>query len=317
MASKSSGRLEVRLTLRDLVGSGSRALTRYTGTLLAVFVVQSLVAIATMVACATVLAQVFAHLPVWDDAVDGDLVSLALCVRFAKANLLACAGIAFGALLLWQLASWFLAGGVYGVLAQRPDGRRETARCFGASGASTYLGYARLALCSLPGWLLVLFVFSVSTNAMSARIEHAVTVADLVVPLAVSLVPALALTLLLWTVSDYARVELTLRRDSHDPGVLATYGRSLVFVLRRPLALVHTGLGWLAFAAITVGYMYLATGHPMYGAEGAVTLFVIRSGVVLARMAIRFAVLAGQVDLGGSRPLPPRRVELKAEPQGG
>ena len=51
----------------------------------------------------------------------------------------------------------------------------------------------------------------------------------------------------------------------------------------------------------------------MYGAEGAITLFVIRSGVSLARMALRFAVLAGQVDLGGSRPPPPRRVEIKAD----
>jgi hypothetical protein len=59
--------------------------------------------------------------------------------------------------------------------------------------------------------------------------------------------------------------------------------------------------------------MYLAAGHPMFGAEGAVTLFVIRSGVSLARMALRFGVLAGQVDLGGSRPPPPRRVEIKAD----
>jgi len=61
--------------------------------------------------------------------------------------------------------------------------------------------------------------------------------------------------------------------------------------------------------------VYLAAGHPMFGAEGAVTLFVIRSGVALARWAIRFAVLAGQVDLGGSRPLPPRRVDVKAKPK--
>jgi hypothetical protein len=55
--------------------------------------------------------------------------------------------------------------------------------------------------------------------------------------------------------------------------------------------------------------MYLAYGHPMYGAEGAVTLFVIRQGVALARMAIRVGVLAGQVEIGRGRPLPPRRVE--------
>jgi len=52
----------------------------------------------------------------------------------------------------------------------------------------------------------------------------------------------------------------------------------------------------------------------MYGAEGAVTLFVIRQGVSLARSAIRFGVLGGQIELGKSRTLPPRRVvEVKAE----
>ena len=313
MAMRKSGSLDLRLTLGDLIGSGSRALTRYTGTLLTVFVVQSLVAVATMLACAVVLAQLFSHLPMWDDAVDGDLVSLVTCLRFARINLVACAGIGFAALLLWQLASWFLVGGVYGVLAQRPEGRAETARTFGASGTATYLAYARLALCSIPGYLVVLFVFAMCASAVGARIEHALTVGDLVMPVLVSVVPAMVLLHILWTVSDYARVELTLRHDSHDPSSLMTYLRAFAFVLRRPLTLIHASLGWLGFAAITVGYMYLAAGHPMFGAEGAVTLFVIRSGVSLARMALRFGVLAGQVDLGGSRPPPPRRVEIKAD----
>ena len=303
----------MRVTLGDLFGSGTRALTRYTGTLLAVFVVQTIVATSALLAIAAVLAQVFSHLPIWDDAVDGDLVSLVTCIRFAKANLFACGGIALGAMLLWQLASWFLVGGIYGVLAQRPEGRAETAKCFGASGASTYLAYVRLALCALPGWLLVLFVFALCTNAVATRIEHALTVIDLLGPLAIATLPALVLTHVLWTVSDYARVELALRHESHDPSVVVTYIRTVAFVIKRPLTLLHAGLGWLGFVIITLGYAYLANGHPMFGAEGAVTLFVIRQGVSLARMAIRFGVLAGQLDLGGTRPPPPRRVEVKAE----
>ena len=293
--------MAMRISLGELVGAGVRAITRYTGTLLAVFVVQTIVATAAMVATAAVLAQAFAHLPIWDDAVDGDLVSLVTCIRFAKAHLFACGGIALGALLVWQLATWFLAGGIYGVFAQRPEGRGETARCFGASGASTYLAYARLAVCALPGWLLVLFVFGWCTSAVMPRIEHALTVVDLLH--------------VVWTVTDYARVELALRHDSHDPSVVATYVRTVAFVLKRPIVLLHAGIGWLGFVIITIGYAYLASGHPMFGAEGAVTLFVIRQGVSLARMAIRFGVLAGQVELGGTRPLPPRRVEVKAEPK--
>jgi hypothetical protein len=305
--------MALRTSLGDLLAAGSRAIARYTGTLLTVFVVQTLVVLAAMFAMATVLAPVFAHLPIWDDAVDGDVTSLALCVLHAKANLVACGGIALGAMLLWQLASWFLVGGMYGVFAQQPEGRADTARCFGAGGASTYLVYARLAVCSLPGWLLVLFVFSACTSAMTMRFAHALTVPDLIVPLAVSLLPALLLMHFLWTVVDYARIELALYHASHDPSALVTYLRALLFVLRRPITMLHAALGWIGFALVTLGYMYLSHGHPMFGAEGAVTLFVIRQGVALARMAIRFGVLAGQIELGRTRAVPPRRVEVKAD----
>jgi hypothetical protein len=304
-----------RLGLGDLIGAGPRAVGRYTGTLLSVFVVQTLVAVACMLAMAAVLAQVFAHLPLWDEAVDGDLFALITCARFARSSLLACAGIVFGGMLLWQLASWFLIGGLTGVLAQRPDGRGDTARCFGASGTTTYLAYARLALCSLPGWGLVLFVFGTCASLAATRIEHALTLTDLIGPVALATLPALVLLHLVWTISDYARVELTLRHDSHAPGVAATYLRTVGFVLRQPMTLLHGGLGWLGFALLTVTYAYFAHGHPMYGAEGAVTLFVIRQGVALARTALRFGVIAGQVELGRTRALPPRHVEVKAEPK--
>ena len=43
------------------------------------------------------------------------------------------------------------------------------------------------------------------------------------------LVPALLLLHYFWTVTDYARIELTLRQATHDPSVLVTYFKSLVF----------------------------------------------------------------------------------------
>ena len=302
----------LRLTLGDLVGSGVRAIKRYTGTLLAVFVVETIIMLGAMLAMALVLSEVFGKLPIWDDAVDGDLVSLAACVKFARANLIACGCIGFGAVVLWSLASWFIAGGIYGVFAQRPEGRGDTARAFGSSGASTYLTYARLALCAAPGYLVVMFLFAVCGGAAAAKMEHALSLTDLVWPLVLALGPPLLVGHVLATVVDYARVELTLRHDSHEPGVIATYLRTLVFVIKHPLAIVHNGLGWLAFAVITIGYGWLAQGRPMYGATGAITLFVIREGIALARWALRFGVLAGQVDLGDTRALPPRRVEVKA-----
>lgn len=302
-----------RLGLADLIAAGPRAVSRYTGTLLAVFVAQSLVAASCIFAVAVVLAHEFSHLPLFDEAVDGDLVALIYCARHARDSLFAIAGIGFGAMMLWQLASWFLVGGVYSVLAQRPEGRGETARCFGAGGATTYLAYARLALCGLLGWIVALFVLVISLSLVSARLQHALTLGELFGPLAAAILPAALVFHVQWTVLDYARVELTLRHDTHDPGVIATYLRTLSYVLRRPVALVHAAVGWLLFVLLSAAYFYLSLGHPMYGLEGAITLFIVRQGVALLRMAIRFGVLGGQIELGRTRPLPPRRVEVKVD----
>ena len=302
-----------RLGLGDLIAAGPRAVSRYTGTLLAVFVAQSLVAASCMLAVALVFAHEFSHLAMFDEAVDGDLVALIHCVRYGKQSIVAIAGIAFGAILLWQLASWFLVGGLNSVLAQRPEGRGDTARCFGAGGAATYLAYARLGLCALPGWVVVLFVFGVGAGLAKSRIEQALTVAELAGPLLLATLPALFLLHVMWTVADYARAELTLRHDTHDPGVIATYVRTLAYVFRRPVTLVHAAIGWLGFGLVTAAYAYLAQGHPMYGAEGAITLFIARQGVSLLRTTIRVGVLAGQIELGRTRPLPPRRVEVKVD----
>ncbi len=305
--------MATRLGLRELFAAMPRALGRYTGTLLAVFVVQTLVALACMGAVSMVLARTFGKLPMFDEAVDGDLVALIYCLRHGKDALLASLGIVISSVMLWQLATWFVTGGIYGVLANRPEGRADTAKCFGASGASTYLRYVRLSLCSLPGLMIALIVFGACTGFVIDRIENALTIPQLIGGLAIALLPALLIVHFLWTVTDYARVELTLRGDSHEPSVVMTYMRTVTFVLKRPITLLHAGIGWIAFALVTVGYMYLAAGHPMYGAEGAVTLFVIRQGVALARTAIRAGVMAGQIELGKTRALPPRHVEAKSD----
>lgn len=302
-----------RLRLGELAGAGLRALSKYTGTVLAVFVVQSIVALGVMVGVAFLLAQEFSHLPLFDDAVDGDMVAMIWCFKAATSSFLAIGGIVFGAVLFWQLAMWFIAGGLIGVFAQQPEGRGDTARCFGASGAATYLTYARLALCSLPGFVIALFAFGIGMAMIADRIEYALTVPQLVVPIVLAALPAALLFHFFWTVTDYARIELTIRHESHDPGVVITYLRTLLWVLKRPLALVHAGLGWVLFWLVTLAYVYLAQGHPMYGAEGAVTLFFVRQGVALLRLAIQAGVLAGQVELGRTRPLPPRRVEIKVD----
>src|SRR5574338_48700 len=67
------------------------------------FTSATILAIGCMIGIAALLAQAFSHLPMWDEAVDGDLFALIDCVRYARAHLMGAAGIAFGALLLWQL----------------------------------------------------------------------------------------------------------------------------------------------------------------------------------------------------------------------
>lgn len=305
--------MAVRLGLVDLIRTGARALGRYTGTLLAVFVVQAIMTIACMFGIAIVLTETFGALPLWDDAVDGDLVALVWCLRHGESAILAVVALAFATVLLWQLVSWFLAGGLYGVLANRPEGRGDTARCFGSSGTATYLAYARLALCSIPGWLFALAVFGRLASLMEPQLKYALTLPQLFGALAIILLPTLLVLHVLWTITDYARVELTLRHDTHEPSVVMTYLRTVGYVLKRPITLLHAGLGWIAFVLVTAIYAYFAQGHAMYGAEGAVTLFVIRQGVALARTALRVGVLAGQVELGKTRPLPPLRVKVEAK----
>lgn len=305
----------MRLGLGDLVAAGRRAVSGYTGTLFSVFIVQSLLAAACMLAVAFVLAQRFSHLPMFDEAVDGDLVALIYSLRYGESSFLAVGGIVFATLLVWELVTWFLVGGIFGVLAHRPESRGDTARIFGASGVTTYLAYARLALCSLFGWSIVLTVFQVSwAYAVAPRIEYALTIGELVGPLAIAFVPAGLLLHFFWTVTDYARAELFLRHETHSPGVLATYVRTMVYVARRPLTLLHGAIGWVLAILITLAYAFIAQGHPMYGAEGAIMLFVLRQIVALFRMAIRMGIMGGQLELARTRPHPPRRADPATKP---
>jgi hypothetical protein len=304
----------MQLGLGDMLGAGYRAVGRYTGTMFAVFVAQSLIAGACIVTVSMLLANTFAQLPLFDEAVDGDLVAMIASLRFARPSFLAIGGIVFGTLVVWQLVTWFLAGGIYGVFAQRPESRADTVRVFGASGAATYLAYARLALCSAIGWSVVLVVFQLLFSTfLLPRIDHALSLRELALPLTLTVIPTCVLLHFFWTVTDYARAELALRHETHGPGAFRTYLRTLIWVARNPLTLIHGAVGWFFMIAVTVSYVVIAYGHPMYGTEGAITLFFVRQLVSLARLAMRMAVMGGQIELARTRPLPPRRVEAPEE----
>ncbi len=297
--------------LTVMLRGGVRAVSQYTGMLLALFVVHVVIAWSAGVIIMRVLAEAFADKPLFDEAVDGELVALLEALRDSDAVIGAVGWIAIGAVVTWTIVSWFLAGGVLAVFTDRPRGRADTARCFGAGGATHFLVFARLSLITLLYHIPVLFLLGLGVEHAASKIEHALTFGELIVPLLVGLLPAALAHLVVSTVIDYARAELVLRRPSHESlGALRAAIRATGYVFRRPVALVHVLLYWIAFAAVSIGFAWLAQDHAMLGFGGALALFALRQGVALLRLAARVAVIAGQVELTATRPPPPREVAV-------
>ncbi len=295
--------------IRDLVRGGVRAVSLYTGMLLALFVVHVLVAWGAGMIIVQILAEAFAHRPLFDEAVDGELVALLEVLRDSGPVIAAVRWVAIGAVLAWIMVSWFLAGGVLAVFTERPRGRADTARCFGAGGATHFLVFARLALISAFYHLPVLFILILGVEHAASKIEHALTMRELVVPLVVGLLPAALAHVFVSTIIDHARAELVLRRPSHESlGAMRAAFRATGFMFRRPVARLHVLVYWLFFATVSIGFAWIAQGRAMMGLSGALALFALRQGVVLLRLAARVAVIAGQVDLTATRPPPPREV---------
>jgi len=300
--------------LPALVRGGVRAVSQYTGMLLALFVVHLLVAWGAGFIIVQILADAFADRPLFDEAVDGDLVALLDVLRNSHAVVHAVGWVAIGAVIAWVIIGWFLAGGVLAVFTERPRGRTETARCFGAGGATHFLVFARLGLVSALYHLPVLFLFFLGLDHIDSKTEYALTIGELVGPLVVGLLPAALAHVIVSTVIDYARAELVLRRASHESlGATRVAIRATGYVFRRPVALLHVLLYWLFFIAITLLFARIAHGRAMLGAGGALALLALRQGVALLRLAARVAVMAGQVDLTATRPPPPREVPPAAE----
>ncbi|HUQ04239.1 MAG TPA: hypothetical protein VM261_17190 [Kofleriaceae bacterium] len=295
--------------LPALVRGGVRAVSQYTGMLLALFVVHLFVAWGAGFIIVRILADAFADRPLFDEAVDGDLVALLHVLRNSHAVIHAVGWVAIGAVLAWTVVSWFLAGGVLSVFTERPRGRTDTARCFGAGGATHFLVLARLSLVSALYHLPVLFLFFLGLDHIATSTEYALTTGDLVVPMIVGLLPAALAHMIVSTVIDYARAEIVLRRPTHESlGATRAALRATGYVFRRPVALLHVVLYWLFFAVITLLFARIAHGRAMLGFSGALALLALRQGVALLRLAARIVVMAGQVDLTATRPPPPREV---------
>lgn len=304
-----------RIRLGDMTRAGARAVSKYTGTVFAVYLVQLIAAASVGLVAFQLLAGAFAERPMFDEAVDGDLIALLTVLRDAPQVFSAIAAVVFGAVVVWSAWSWFLTGGVLAVFTEQPQGRRDTARCFGAGGAATYFVFARLAFLSFALQLPALFALTLGVGYLSGRIADAVELRELYLPLVLGLGPALLLHVTAATVTDYARAELALRRPTHEGlGALRVTIRAIGYLARRPLAIGHALLGWAAFALVLVILVWLTHDTPMYGGGGAVALFAFRQLAALVRTTIKLGVLAGQVELTATRPPPPRTIVRPARP---
>jgi hypothetical protein len=303
-----------RVGLTQMLRAGVRAVSDYTGTFFGLFLVQLLVAAGTGFVIWQIFASQFAHRPLFDEGVDGDLVSLIEALRHSGTILMSVRWVAIGAVVLWLFLSWFLTGGLIAVLAERPHGRRETARTFGAGGAATFFVFARLGILSLVGHALVFVVAVIGLDLVIDDVERALTLGHALGALFLGLLPAIIVMSLLWTIIDHARVELVLRRPTHERlGAIATFLRASAFVLRRPIAFAHVLVWIAAFLLVSVLYAWAGFGHAMLGASGAIALAIVRQGVVLVRMGLKVALVGGQVELGATRPPPPRPVAPPAD----
>jgi len=303
-----------RVGLVAMLRSGWRAVADYTGTFFGLFVVQALIALGAAFVIERVLADVFATRPLFDDGVDGDLLALMEALADASATVRAIGWIGFGAILLWMLMSWFLVGGLISVLHEQPTGRRDTARCFGAGAAGHFFVMLRLGVMSLALHVIVVFVLAQGVIAAGPAIDRALAFRDVVWALVLAITPAILLTVLLWTILDHARVELVLRRGTHERlGALQALLRAAVFVFRRPVALLHVGLWAAAFLGLSMLYAWAAWGQEMLGASGALALLGVREGLALVRMGLKVVLIGGQVELGLTRPAPPRSAATEAE----
>jgi hypothetical protein len=298
------------LGLGAMIAAGGRAVSEFTGMVLGLFAVQAMLALGSGLVVAQLLASQFATRPMFDAAVDGDLASLIEVLRGEPALMSASQWLSLAAVLLWMVLSWFLVGGALAVLTERPRGRRETARAFGAGGASTFFVFVRLGLASavlhvaLVGPALIL-----GMGAAAPHLRSALTLPPFFAALVLGLLPAALIALFLGTAADYARAELTRQRPSHEGlGAMRALGRAMVFVVRRPLTLGHATVGWLAFFAVSALYAWGSHGHAMLGASGAISLLVLRQVLSLVRMVFKVGVIGGQVELGATRAPPPRQV---------
>jgi hypothetical protein len=301
-----------RIRLGDMLRAGGRAVSQYTGTVLAVYLVQLVAAGIAGFAILSVLSNAFSDRMLFDQAVDGDLVSLLIDDpqragggRRGDVDRARRGGRVDGVELVLHRRR---AGGVdraapgparHRALLRR---RRRVAR----SWCSRAWAWCRCLLQPSRRWSRC----RMGVGYLAERIATAITVGELIGPLGLGLGPAALLHVLASTCDRLraGRADLAPADPRHarraargDPrGGVPGAAAGGAAPRRRVLARLRAGV-----AAVS---LWLAKDRAMLGTSGALALFAIRQAVTLVRTALKFALLAGQVELTGTRPPPPRTV---------
>lgn len=290
--------------LGHLLRAGARALRAHWRLFAGLYLIQVLASGAAAWIMARILAGAWARGPLLERAQAGDVAALLLMLRSTPEVFIAMGWVAAGAIAAYGVLSWYLAGGLNAALLTRRSVRnsdpRGAMRRFGAGGLVTLPAYARLALLSLLPWLLIALLAAGGMYLLRARIEHALTVGQLLAALVPALALPAALCCLQATAAAYARIDLSQRAlIPYTPQVRLSAARSLLGAYRTALfhrqTLLHVLLYALWFAAVSALYAGVTAGRPMTGAAGALGLLALRQIAALLRGAGAFVLAGGQV----------------------
>jgi hypothetical protein len=279
-----------RLALGTLARSTVWPLRHTPGVLITLYGIQLALSSAAAFAIARILTAAFARYPVFDDAVNGDVLALIAVVREEPGAFVASTWVVLMVVAIYAVLSLFLTGGLIALLVARDpsESRREVAWRFGAGGAATLFPYTRLALMGLLLYAAGVILVWIGAAPVLDSLETATSLTPLLYRALARATPGLLVLLITRTVLDYARIELS-RRDK-----LAAWralGRGFALVFRHPWPIAHMLAYVIVFGAIT------AVAWDLAGAVGVLALFGIRQLAAAGRFVARVVTLSGQVAI--------------------
>jgi hypothetical protein len=279
-----------------MLAVGARALNRHAGMVAVLFLVQVAIASFAGFMMTFALTEAFAHRPLFDEAVDGDLASLLEIARSHPDLLGSLLWIGIGTALIYFVVSWFLQGGLIAtLLADKPAAnRREAAERFGAGGAAAFWPYLKLAAWSLIPYTVFSILLFMALDDFTIALERALTWGPPRRAAAPLCAVAAVIGIITYTALDYARIDL--QRHARLSAIRALL-RSYKLVVLRPIALLHVAIYALIFIGVSALYVAISHGRPMLGAGGAISLFFVREAVALVRFVAHIALIGGQVEL--------------------